>query len=590
VPLWHDDFLWLVQARDLHSLGDLLGPGLVMPRPLCTLAFWLGWKLGGTEPAVYHALSLGLYLATALLVHRWVQVLTGSPGAGAAAGLAFLVMEHHWEVLAGASALGDTLAALGMLGSLYGYLMWRRLGGAGRLAASLLLAAAALLSKEPAGTLLGLLVLADLLLAPGPGFLARQVPFWLLAALWGLWHWSLGRWVPVDPLKRAGVSLFEAAAGYGAGLLFGWPVLEGLRDEPWSPLAWLVLTLGYAAALGLAWRRRWRVAVFHLLWIPLTLAPYLVAGFPPYACRYVYVPSLGAAALVGWLWAQTRTGPVRRGLGALLLALGLLHALGLGGRLAAWARRDPLPREQISMPAVPRGELYVYNPPGDWPFVRAAAALYGDLPLARVRELYEVLEKRSLGPDDRVLFWERTSGSFVDITREVRGMLLPVLPLPPQAAPWWRRAVVLEHWDFALPARRALWRPEGLQGLEGAAYRTPGASGRLIGPDLSLPPLNLMFVEVCLRLRSSVPRGAGLEVGWASQRWPGFSPDRLVRQPLARDQEFHSWMLEPASVREFWLGGEVREIYLAPCTAPATVEIRSVTLWGFPRRPRLRAP
>ncbi|HXE71063.1 MAG TPA: hypothetical protein VNO81_00255, partial [Candidatus Nitrosotenuis sp.] len=293
IPFWQDDFLWLLQARDTRSPLDFFATGYIVPRPLCSLLVWAGWQAFGTGRAGYHALTLLLYAGTALALHRWVEGLTASRLAGLGAGLAFLVMEHHWEALASVACLGDLLAGLFLLTTLHGYVRWRRQGGTGWLAASLGFWAATLLSKEAALAGLALLALADLLLAPGPGLWRRQTGFWAVSGLWLAWQHLVGRGLPQSALVRSGLPLYQGMVQYALGVVLGYPLMSWLGEQTWSPLVWAGTSLGYGLALALTLRRA-PVAAFHLLWIPVMLAAYVVSGpGSPFQPRYGYLSSLG---------------------------------------------------------------------------------------------------------------------------------------------------------------------------------------------------------------------------------------------------------------------------------------------------------
>src|SRR4051794_3965819 len=53
-------------------------------RPLTYLTFWLNYAIGGGDPILYHAVSLGLHLGTVWLAYECLRRLMTEAAAGAA--------------------------------------------------------------------------------------------------------------------------------------------------------------------------------------------------------------------------------------------------------------------------------------------------------------------------------------------------------------------------------------------------------------------------------------------------------------------------------------------------------------------------
>ena len=123
------------------------------------LDFWLG----GVDPLGYHALNVALHAIVSLLALALLRVLSADEWTAAAAAFSFAALAVHSEAVANVAGRSELLCAAFFLGSLLAYAASR--SGAshpGRLyALSLSAYALALLSKENAVTLLGVIVLYD---------------------------------------------------------------------------------------------------------------------------------------------------------------------------------------------------------------------------------------------------------------------------------------------------------------------------------------------------------------------------------------------------------------------------------------------
>lgn len=134
-------------------------------RPITTLAFTLQWVLGGGSPALFHVVSILLYVASAWLVYRLAQRLTTPLGAWIAAAV-FAVHPVHVEAvgnIVGQSELISTIAVLAA-SLLYVRELQRSFAGAAAFSARavlqiLILYTVGALSKENAILLPALLVL-----------------------------------------------------------------------------------------------------------------------------------------------------------------------------------------------------------------------------------------------------------------------------------------------------------------------------------------------------------------------------------------------------------------------------------------------
>jgi hypothetical protein len=264
-------------------------------RPLAVASHLLDYALWPDAIVLQHAHSLLWYALGVLAVALLLRQVGRDPRALAAAGLAalmFAVDEAHC-LPAGWLANRNAVMALvfGALGLLW-HIRWRRRGGPGRLALSLLLLALSLLSAEAALGVLAYLAAYQLVLDRGP--LRRRLlgllPALLLVAGWRWLHGGLGYGVVasgmyIDPLVEPRQFL--------RGLLDRGPVLllaqwAQVMIDSWMALpralqvgltaAGLLLLAGLAA-LFLPLLRRSPEARFWALGMLLSLVP-AASAFP----------------------------------------------------------------------------------------------------------------------------------------------------------------------------------------------------------------------------------------------------------------------------------------------------------------------
>jgi Tfp pilus assembly protein PilF len=155
-------------------------------RPLVVTSYALNFWLGGVNPLGYHALNVALHAIVCLLVLALFRLLTRDEWTAAAAAGLFAALAVHSEAVANVAGRAELLSAAFFLGSLLAYAASRE--GKGRpnrlYALSLFACALALLCKENAVTLLGVIVLYDAVVdAP------REA-----GPVSAFWHALRGRW------------------------------------------------------------------------------------------------------------------------------------------------------------------------------------------------------------------------------------------------------------------------------------------------------------------------------------------------------------------------------------------------------------
>jgi tetratricopeptide (TPR) repeat protein len=325
--------------RDPAALGRIwLAPAGPDYFPLKTTAQWLEWRAWGAQPAGYHAVSLALHLAGALLLWRVLRRL----GArwGWLGGLLFALHPLTVESVAWAAELKNTLSLPLLLLALAAWLEWDAAGRRAAYARALLFFTAAMLAKSSVVMLPAVLLLhawwrRGRIAARDA---AAAAPFFAVSLALGLvtlrfqQHVAIGGWT-ID----AGPPLLRIAR---AALALGFYLQKAVIPADLSPLyapgvvaPSLPHLLPFAAGLALAgwaWARRasWgRHVLFALGFFTLNLLPVIGLVAMSYmryswvADHFAYLAVVGIAGLAaGALGALARKTPVGAGVAAAVLA------------------------------------------------------------------------------------------------------------------------------------------------------------------------------------------------------------------------------------------------------------------------------
>lgn len=358
--IWDDDFHFASnpQMHGLRGLFEIWTSRAGLYYPLTLTTFWFLHKLFGFHPLPYHALTILLHAANALLLWHLLARLK-IPGAGWAAAL-FALHPVHVESVAWVTELKNTQSGFFFLLSLLaversGWLdrpaFDARWFGLGAVAFVL-----ALLSKT--STVMLPFVLVLMLWWRGrlsAASLRPILPFFVAAAVAAVWtvfeqryhSGALGfEWShrPGFRLALAGHTLWF----YLLKLLWPHPLIFFYPKWPLdagSPAAYLPLA-AWLALFGLLWavRRDWaHAAVLALLFFTLLLAP-VMGFFNVYFMRYTfvadhfqYLASMGPLALLGAGLSRVRFGSAAAAVA--LAACGVLawrHAHAFQDERALW--------------------------------------------------------------------------------------------------------------------------------------------------------------------------------------------------------------------------------------------------------------
>ena len=347
---WDDlEFTFARGGRLLSSglTGDLLaeaspghGPsGYYRPVAVATLAATEALRPG---PAAHHAVSVALHALAAALLLLLLARRLGAVAPALAGALLWALHPANLEPVAWISGRYDLLTGLLAVA----VLLVPRPAGLGRALLLGLLFLAGLLSKE-GFIAMALVLLVDDLASPDvtradgwPEAAWRRWVRWLAVAL-AIAAWlALRRLLSIPPIALPPLpdlprDLLSGVAIHLARVVAPWPLSVSHPYAPSWPLA-AAGALTVVALLALAWRRRALATPVALLLAPLLPMSLAAARLGEAPERYLYLPSLGLAWLVGAgltdAWAR---GPALRGATAAAAAL-LLVFFG-----ASWWTRLP---------------------------------------------------------------------------------------------------------------------------------------------------------------------------------------------------------------------------------------------------------
>jgi Tfp pilus assembly protein PilF len=343
-----------INAASLKAIVTNYDPELYIP--LTFFSYQLDYRVGGTDPFVYHLQNLVWHVLNALLVSWLFFLLTrGRKGVALLAGLLFLAHPLHTEAVAWAAARKDVLSTFFFLASLIAYLFYRESGNRRTYWTGIVLFLLGLLAKVMVITLPLILFLVDFRESRrwSWAMVREKVPHLVLSLLFGIIAlFGKQQLLGMTPWTVK-VLLALKSAVFSIGLFF-WPVhLSVLYPFTGAvtfaspaflvPIFLLLLLLGVTA-----WTTRWtRDIAFGVLFFLLTIAPtftnltkgelYLGSD------RYVYIPSIGllwlSLLIASVFWdaaAAGKTAAVRRAMMVVPAALLLFLGAGAFAQSLVW--------------------------------------------------------------------------------------------------------------------------------------------------------------------------------------------------------------------------------------------------------------
>jgi hypothetical protein len=412
---WVYDDLNLVEPspalKDLDGLGLSISTDLYRQaaprleaspywRPLAMASFWFDTRFGPAPFALHLGNIVLQALATALLALVVMRRHGGIAGIVAAAVVAawWALHPENVEVAAWISCRYDLLCGVALLGLLA--LPWRP----GPLRAALygLIFLAGLLSKEGFGAMAAVVVAMDFAdQRPVRAAVPRWVAVVLAVAIWWLLRAAIGILSPTPPTPDALLTMLRA---YPESLaIYFWRVLVVpplTISHPYTPGGVVELVAGIAifAALiasALRWRQLAVPVTIFLAGFVLTVGAMTMFHETPE--RYLYIPSIGLALLVGELIAlaiSARYQLVRVIVPAVVVVATVLGLVRLEQRLPDWQSNDTLWTAALRVdpldPQANFNQAIADGARGDWGSALKAiqAAAQGDPSSARIASAY----------------------------------------------------------------------------------------------------------------------------------------------------------------------------------------------------------
>ncbi len=362
-------------------------------RPLFLLWLRLNDVLFDREPAGWHSTTILLHLvATGLAYLLARKLLRNRAAASLITALLFGLHPVHTEAVAWVSGVTEPLSTVFFLGSFLCYLRLRTEASHRRLwlAGSLVLFAAALLSKETAAVLPILIVAYELTLGEGRPSQPREsasrfrrhfqelLPYGVLLALYLLVRTlvlgEITHRMTSVPLASSLLTWPWLICFYARQLV--WPSqLSPLYDVTYATglaqarfILPLLMVIGAVAAVGWLTRERHSgLPAFLLGWFGITLAPALLVfcvalpaeGFHD---RYLYLPSLAlalaAGAIFGEFWESPRLAGKTLAIVTVLVISAAL-ALSTHRQIGYWASNYVLFERAVNV--APRNEIANLN-------------------------------------------------------------------------------------------------------------------------------------------------------------------------------------------------------------------------------------
>ncbi len=288
-------------------------------RPLQFACYWILYRIGGPNPALFHLLNLLLYAVSVLLVYRVARALLAHEFVSLVGALLWALHPVHVEAVTWISALPDVGFAFFALLAFLCFLRAEHYAEARRIyhVPAVLLFFIALFFKEMALSFT-ILLFAYWFYLGKPESWWRRLERWLPYAAATLAyivirHHVLGYLTQSGHLWKVPLRVFGAAfglMGQDTKILI-WPVhlnvfrIFHLGPSLLSPWPWITIL----ALIGTVWlRRREPSLAFLISWWPVTLIPVLdirQLSFPQLADRFLYFPSVGpslAAVYVILIW------------------------------------------------------------------------------------------------------------------------------------------------------------------------------------------------------------------------------------------------------------------------------------------------
>jgi hypothetical protein len=344
-------------------------------RPVQFVVYMAIYYAAGFSAFWFHLFQVAIHTLNTLLLFRLARRLLKEPAA-LVAGALFAVHPIHSEAVAWVAALPDILMTLLALVILNLFVNQQASPGRWQIAVHAVFFFLALLVKEPAAAIPGLLAGYEwLYLGRRWTELRKNLPFYgALTAVFGVyltmrWH-ALGGLVPTRHPKLVGMQWVlgpvTLAAQYTGKLLLPISLCyyhSFVAPDSWSVpvLICFVAILAMLAGIFLL-RRRVPLVSYGLLLVLLPILPVLNPGLiigAGLAERYLYLPSVGFVLIAAWAWNELWQRQPKAAWGIAIMVV-LASSLAVMERVPDW--HDDISLLQAAVRQYPdsqalRGEL-----------------------------------------------------------------------------------------------------------------------------------------------------------------------------------------------------------------------------------------
>ncbi|MGN6697944.1 MAG: hypothetical protein ACTHMR_07290, partial [Thermomicrobiales bacterium] len=291
-------------------------------RPLFALVMQVLLVVAGPpadRPVAYHLASIGIHIGVVVVLFALIRLLTGSLGLAASTALVFAIYPRHHETILWPAASLHALMTLWILASFYAYQQADRTHRRRWQLLSVVFFAFGMLSSEDGAAAIGLVLAYDILwhtdtyraalhqvlkhlvslLVPYIAVLTAYVGL-LVVGSEGILHF-VG--------ARSDTSFYHLSLGFGTAKDFAgyltytiFPFVP-LREVQSSTAKALLMVAALMLLIG-AYAHGTRLVRFGIIWISITILPYVLLVPFGNADRYFYLPAIGFCLLVVGLGQQ----------------------------------------------------------------------------------------------------------------------------------------------------------------------------------------------------------------------------------------------------------------------------------------------
>ena len=566
---WLTSFPWL-------SFLPYFRPGL----QLFNLLDYTAW---GLNPIGYHLTNIALHISTAFFVFVMGWQLTRARVASVAAGLFFGIMPIHVEAVSWFAARADGLSTLWYLMSVVFFVFFRQRRRNVFLLISVIAFTLAILVKETAATLPIIILVYDWLY----NLRASKDRKRLFAP--HLWLWLI---LLIYIGLRVVIGLPSGAYLQSRLLELNWDyfsqvyvlgMVDPMLSDMTSEIRWVLL----AIALAALWLYRQRREVwFGAAWAGLTVAPVLLGINDALFDRYLYLPTIGLALMLGSILANLGIGYGRltRIMEiSLVLGLAIFYGTALYARNAEWGRAAQITQiveEQVKAahPVLPADARLV--------FVNVPVLVGGRQMQAFGNMLPSAMQILYRNPDlqvfkasnfpvltddlDKTYFFEYNRRTLIE-----RADLVGLLTERNRCN---HGTIPALTWDFAKDAQG--WEPwnqlDGFQNRDGMLItQSQGNDPYMASPEFDIPALAAGDVEITMRVTANQPKMEGA-VYWRLSSHPDFEPGMFKSITVYSDGELHTYHVDLASSGQLFIGDSILRLRFDPVDAPVQIAIQTI--------------